>query len=144
MSRLIWIRLTPKASSDRILDETAKNSNAPTDHRTIAVAEEATPEKQDKPTEEALRVYVTAPPENGKATARNENNTNKVRQGRDTQNKPDIERCILKVYVTDPPENGRANKAMIALLAKHLGVAASKLTIIRGHTNRNKLIKIDD
>ena len=49
----------------------------------------------------------------------------------------------LVVYVTAPPDNGKANKAMIRLLAKHLGVAASRLTILRGQTNRNKLVRIE-
>lgn len=49
----------------------------------------------------------------------------------------------LVVYVTAPPEDGKANEAMIRLLAKHLGVAASRLTIMRGQTNRNKLVRIE-
>lgn len=49
----------------------------------------------------------------------------------------------LVVYVTAPPDKGKANDAMIRLLAKHLGIAASRLEIIRGQTNRNKLVKIE-
>ena len=49
----------------------------------------------------------------------------------------------LVVYVTAPPDNGKANEAMIRLLAKHLDVAASRLTIIRGQTNRNKLVRVE-
>lgn len=49
----------------------------------------------------------------------------------------------LVVYVTAPPEDGKANEAMIRLLAKHLGVAASHLTIMRGQTNRNKLVRVE-
>jgi len=49
----------------------------------------------------------------------------------------------LVVYVTAPPEDGKANEAMIRLLAKHLNVAASRLTIMRGQTNRNKLVRIE-
>lgn len=48
----------------------------------------------------------------------------------------------LVVYVTAPPDNGKANEAMICLLAKHFNVAKSRMTIIRGHTNRNKLVRI--
>lgn len=49
----------------------------------------------------------------------------------------------LVIYVTAPPEDGKANEAMIRLLAKHLDVAASRLTITRGQTNRNKLVRIE-
>lgn len=49
----------------------------------------------------------------------------------------------LVVYVTAPPDDGKANEAMIRLLAKYLGVASSRLTIVRGQTNRNKLVKVE-
>jgi uncharacterized protein YggU (UPF0235/DUF167 family) len=49
----------------------------------------------------------------------------------------------LVVYVTALPDNGKANEAMIRLLAKYLGVAPSRLTITRGQTNRNKLVRIE-
>jgi uncharacterized protein len=49
----------------------------------------------------------------------------------------------LVVYVTASPEDGKANEAMIRLLAKHLGVATSRLTIVRGQTNRNKLVRVE-
>lgn len=49
----------------------------------------------------------------------------------------------LVVYVTAPPDDGKANDAMLRLLAKHLGVAASRLTIVRGQTNRNKLVRVE-
>ena len=49
----------------------------------------------------------------------------------------------LVVYVTAAPDNGKANEAMICLLAKHLDVPASRLTIMRGMTNRNKLVRME-
>lgn len=49
----------------------------------------------------------------------------------------------LVVYVTAPPDDGKANEAMIRLLAKHYNVARSRLTLVRGHTNRNKLVRIE-
>ena len=48
----------------------------------------------------------------------------------------------LALYVTAPPDKGKANDAMIRLLAKHLGVAVSRLEIVRGQTSRNKLVKV--
>jgi len=49
----------------------------------------------------------------------------------------------LKIYVTAPPDKNKANDAMLELLAEHLGVAKSSLTIIQGQTSRNKLIEVN-
>ncbi|MGB5810759.1 MAG: DUF167 domain-containing protein [Polyangiales bacterium] len=50
----------------------------------------------------------------------------------------------LKVSLTAPPVEGAANGALIKLLAKTLGVAKSKITIVRGEHARNKLLQIRD
>ena len=49
----------------------------------------------------------------------------------------------LRVYVTAAPEGGKANKAMIALLSKALGVARSGITIAKGHASRDKLVVVE-
>lgn len=49
----------------------------------------------------------------------------------------------LRVYVTTVPEDGKATAAVIKLLAKHLGVAKSRLTLVRGATSRDKLFRLD-
>lgn len=49
----------------------------------------------------------------------------------------------LKIYTTAAPENGKANAAVLKLLAKHLGVAKSKLKLIRGETARSKIFELD-
>jgi hypothetical protein len=49
----------------------------------------------------------------------------------------------LMVYVTTVPEDNKANEAMLRLLANHFKISTSSLTIIRGHTRRNKWVKID-
>jgi uncharacterized protein YggU (UPF0235/DUF167 family) len=49
----------------------------------------------------------------------------------------------LRVYVTTVPEDGKANAAVQKLLAKALGVAKSRLTLIRGHTTRDKVFQVD-
>lgn len=49
---------------------------------------------------------------------------------------------LYKIYVTAAPEDGKANKAVIKVLAKALGVAKSKLAITHGQTSREKTIKI--
>lgn len=53
-----------------------------------------------------------------------------------------IEEGLVKIRVTVVPEDGKANKAVIALLAKALGVSKSSLSIIRGETARDKLIQL--
>ncbi|MBZ4022775.1 hypothetical protein CKO11_09920 [Rhodobacter sp. TJ_12] len=49
----------------------------------------------------------------------------------------------LRAYVTVVPENGKANAAVVKLLAKSLGVAKSRLTLIRGETARDKVFRLD-
>ena len=50
---------------------------------------------------------------------------------------------LIRVYVTTVPEDGKANAAVIKLLAKALGVAKSRLVLVRGATSRDKLFRID-
>ena len=49
----------------------------------------------------------------------------------------------LRVYVTTVPEDGKANAAVQNLLAKALGIAKSRLTLIRGHSARDKVFQVD-
>jgi len=44
----------------------------------------------------------------------------------------------LLIRTTAPPAAGQANKAVLKLLAAHLNIAPSRLTLLRGHTHRNK------
>ncbi|MBI4355933.1 MAG: DUF167 domain-containing protein [Candidatus Omnitrophica bacterium] len=48
----------------------------------------------------------------------------------------------LHVRVTAPAEGGRANAAVIAALARHFGVPKQAVAIVRGHTNRQKVVEI--
>ncbi len=50
---------------------------------------------------------------------------------------------MLRVKVTAPPTRGKANQELIAFLGQLLDVGKSSVTIIKGHTSRNKLIAID-
>ncbi len=50
---------------------------------------------------------------------------------------------VLRLRVTAPPHEGRANKALIDLLSDALGMAKSRIDILRGHTTRDKLIVIE-
>ncbi|WP_313350026.1 DUF167 domain-containing protein [Paracoccus sp. (in: a-proteobacteria)] len=50
---------------------------------------------------------------------------------------------VIRVTVTTVPEDGKANAAVVKLLAKALGVAKSRLVLVRGATSRDKLFRID-
>ncbi len=54
----------------------------------------------------------------------------------------DIRDGILHVRVTAPPRKGQANRALLALMARELGVSKSDLSIVRGYTSRNKSLEI--
>lgn len=49
----------------------------------------------------------------------------------------------LRAYVTVVPEDGKANKAVTKLLPEALGVAKSRLTLLRGQTARDKVFRLD-
>jgi uncharacterized protein (TIGR00251 family) len=48
----------------------------------------------------------------------------------------------LTIYIRERAMDGKANEALIKLLAKHFGVAKSKIQITRGHTSHTKAIRI--
>jgi uncharacterized protein YggU (UPF0235/DUF167 family) len=48
----------------------------------------------------------------------------------------------VQVKVRVKPEDGKATAAVLALLAEALGVAVSRLEMVRGATAREKLIRI--
>jgi uncharacterized protein YggU (UPF0235/DUF167 family) len=48
----------------------------------------------------------------------------------------------LKFGVNAAPEDGKANAAIIALLAKHLGVAKAAISVAQGAKDRRKLVDI--
>ena len=49
---------------------------------------------------------------------------------------------VLQVRVAAPPVKGKANRELTAFLSQALGVSKSSLTIVKGHTSRNKVIAI--
>ena len=49
----------------------------------------------------------------------------------------------LRVRVTAAPTESQANAAVIAILAKTLGVSKSRLEIIRGYSSRDKVVSVD-
>ena len=53
-----------------------------------------------------------------------------------------VEDDAIRVYVTTVPEDGKANKAVVKLLSKALGVPKTRLDLIRGATSRDKVLRI--
>jgi uncharacterized protein len=49
----------------------------------------------------------------------------------------------LRARVTAPPVGGAANMALTKLVAKALGVPKSRVTIVRGQTARDKLVRVE-
>jgi uncharacterized protein (TIGR00251 family) len=47
-----------------------------------------------------------------------------------------------KVRVAAPPERGAANDAVVALLARVLGVPARTVTLVSGHGARDKIVEL--
>ncbi|KAF0173901.1 MAG: hypothetical protein FD162_1407 [Rhodobacteraceae bacterium] len=52
------------------------------------------------------------------------------------------EEGVIRISVTCIPEDGRATAAVIESLAHALGVAKSRLTLVRGATSRDKLFRL--
>jgi uncharacterized protein len=48
----------------------------------------------------------------------------------------------LSVRLTAPPVEGAANEALRKLLAKALGVSASSVEIVAGHSGRQKVVRV--
>ena len=48
----------------------------------------------------------------------------------------------LKVAVTQIAEGGKANKAIVNLLSKMLGLNRSQLTLVTGETSRRKMVRV--
>ena len=53
-----------------------------------------------------------------------------------------IDETHLRVAVAAVPRAGRANDAVIAALAEYFHVPPSRVRIVRGQTNRHKVVEI--
>ncbi|WP_041527336.1 DUF167 domain-containing protein [Paracoccus aminophilus] len=62
---------------------------------------------------------------------------------RASRNAVSCEGGVIKVTVTTVPEGGKANAEVVRLLAKALGIAKSRLTLLRGASGRDKVFRID-
>jgi uncharacterized protein (TIGR00251 family) len=47
------------------------------------------------------------------------------------------------IRVTAPPVDGKANEALCRLIAKAAGIAPSRVRVVRGHTAREKVVRVD-
>ncbi len=65
------------------------------------------------------------------------------RDGVDGWTRDDAGRAVLKVRVAAAAADGAANAAVIALLAKALGVPKSAVSLLAGHTARVKRLEIE-
>ena len=48
----------------------------------------------------------------------------------------------FEVFVKEKPEQGRVNQKLKQILAKHFGLAETKVKLIKGHKQRSKIFKI--
>ena len=46
------------------------------------------------------------------------------------------------VWVKQEAKEGRANQAVVKLLSEYFHIPKSRITILKGHTSRNKIIEI--
>ena len=59
------------------------------------------------------------------------------------RNAVSVEGEVIRVSVTVVPEDGKATKSVIKLLAQALGVAKSRVVLLRGATSRDKVFRIE-
>jgi len=50
---------------------------------------------------------------------------------------------VLRARVKAAPVDGKANKALCRLLAKRLGVAPSRVTVLHGQKSRDKVVRVE-
>ena len=50
---------------------------------------------------------------------------------------------VLRVRVTAPPVEGQANRAVMAVIARALGIRPSAVSVVRGERGRDKTIRIE-
>lgn len=48
----------------------------------------------------------------------------------------------VKIKIAAPPVDGAANEALVKFLAKTLGLAADRVSLVAGQTGRRKIVKI--
>lgn len=64
-------------------------------------------------------------------------------QPRSSRNAVQVVEGTVKVWLTAPPTDGQANAALCELIADRVGVPKSAVSVIRGHSSRDKTLRID-
>lgn len=49
----------------------------------------------------------------------------------------------LRVYLTAPPQDGAANKALVAFVAKELGLSRRQVQLVQGEKSRAKTLRLE-
>lgn len=62
---------------------------------------------------------------------------------RSSRNKVEAVDGQVRIWVTASPTDGQANEAVCQLLAKTLKIAPSRVMVLRGHTAREKVLRIE-
>jgi uncharacterized protein len=50
---------------------------------------------------------------------------------------------VIVVRVTAPPVDGKANDALCQLIARSVRVSATRVTVVRGQTSREKVVRVE-
>lgn len=54
-----------------------------------------------------------------------------------------FEEGVLRARVSAPPTDGRANRALCKLIAARIGVAPSRVSVVRGAKSRDKVVEVE-
>jgi uncharacterized protein (TIGR00251 family) len=46
------------------------------------------------------------------------------------------------LWINAPAQNGRANQAAVKALSEYLAIPKSRITIVKGHKTRNKIVEL--
>ncbi len=66
----------------------------------------------------------------------------KVKPGSREESVGKIDESHFNVSVKEPPRQGKANAAIVRALAEHFRVPRSSVSIVSGHTSRDKVVEI--
>ena len=62
---------------------------------------------------------------------------------RSSREKVELDGEAVRIWVMAAPTDGQANEAVIRIVAKHLGIAKSRITVARGQASREKSLAIE-
>lgn len=62
---------------------------------------------------------------------------------RSSREKIEVDGELVRIWTTAAPTDGQANEAVRKLLSKRLGLAPSRLTLVRGESSREKTFEVE-